>query len=202
MARDLIAERRVEFTAGDVLTCGFVWYEMWPLVHKRQRRKYVVAVVALVAGGLVAIFKPTVGLALAAAALAFGFWTYRFGPGAGDMVNGLRFRSDGRIETIDMTAPVKRGDGFARASWMRMVRSIDELLNLSMQPMKNTAGGHYRHGGGQGGGGYAAWHIVLDFSTGERLHAARLLPEDDARIILTQLQQGLEKVRARRLEEF
>lgn len=200
MAQDLIAERRIEFTKDGVLTCGFVWYEMWPKVDRRQRRKYVGAIIAFVVGVLVAIFKPPIGGAICVAAIAAWILIRQLGPKATDMVNGLRFRSDGRIEVIDMESDVKRGDGFAGARWASLVRTVDELMNMSLQPMRNRAGGQYRHGAVQGSGGYPTYAIVLDFSTGERWQGASLLGEDAARIILTQLQQALEKVRVRRDE--
>lgn len=73
---------------------------------------------------------------------------------------------------------------YATVEWWCLPRRASEVTSIERIPVRNNGGSHYRHGGEDG---YLACDVCVYFSTGERLLVGECLTEDDASIVVAQL---------------
>ena len=114
---------------------------------------------------------------------------------------GMSFSTTGEIFSAGAQKSTDPGNE-VHLNGFTLKRTIDDIQSISMQPMKNNAGQHYKHERDKNDPtqGYFAYSVVVDFTTGERYYAGQYFNEDDARIVVVQLQQALQKVLDRRQE--
>lgn len=201
---DSVEERRLRAEEPEGLVLGFSWYE--PPEHVGNNVRLATAgmigtllAAALIVGGLAnQSFIALAGILLVP--ITLGVWAQgaMTKPKTTSLiVNGLTFRTDGQIRATDPDKAKIEGDAVT-VHWFALKRTVDDIANIAMRPVKANSGAQYRHNTTPNDrwSGYLAWSIDVDFSTGERFTAGRYLNEDDGRIVNTQLNQALEKIRA------
>lgn len=76
--------------------------------------------------------------------------------------------------------------------WFCLNEGWQDISSISFKPMLNISGGHYRHGGEPG---YLAYDVWVLFENGRRFLAAEYLDEDDAHVVVAQLNIARQEIR-------
>lgn len=71
-----------------------------------------------------------------------------------------------------------------KRKWRALGIGTSEISSIELAAMRNRAGGHYRHGGEDG---FLAFVVLMYFRSGERVRVAECLTEDEAHIVVAQL---------------
>jgi hypothetical protein len=75
--------------------------------------------------------------------------------------------------------------------WVCIRDRAADISNIYLKPMVNVRGGPYRHGGEDG---YLAYDVWMLFENGRRICVAEYLDEDDAHIVVAQLNKARREI--------
>lgn len=76
--------------------------------------------------------------------------------------------------------------------WFCLNEGWQDISSIAFKPALNVSGGHYRHGGEDG---YLAYDVWMLFENGRRFCAAEYLDEDEAHIVVAQLNIARQEMR-------
>jgi hypothetical protein len=202
-----VAEHRVRHVQGDRLALGFWWVEPEPIDFRKSIYFAVWAGGGFWAVTLLTARVPDIKgglLLLAAAAVCFFLWR-RARPAVATHVLGASFATDGEVAIVDELRKPKRVNP-ATLAWAKLEQSVDDIANIALQPTRNVQGGPLKFvplnmkAAGESAG-HMAYSIVIYFTSGETVEVGWHLTEPAGRVVQTQLNQALEAVRAKRLEQ-
>lgn len=198
---DSVEARQLRAEENGKLTLGFSWFSPPPKAET-DPMLWIGIALAVIAMVLMATNNTVLGILLILGATYPLHRSFKASSGRPPHnITGMTFSTDGGISATNPDRTTY-SDGKIHIDWFTLKRTVDDLVSISMQPMKNNAGQHYKHERDKNdpAQGYFAYNVVVDFSTGERYYAGMYFSEDDARIVVVQLQQALQKVLDRRQE--
>ena len=199
-----VDELRFRRQEGNRLTLGFWWVEGMAIDSKKWVFAGGWVVSAFLAFILVKESDPWGLLFLALTVVFFLLWRKARPPVASHLL-GLTFATDGAVAIVDAIRKPERKPDPHKLPWMTLKRTVDEIANISVQPTKNTKGGHFKFKvlpGHDTDTDHFAYTVVIDFTTGERIELGGHITERGVRVVQIQLNQALEEIRAERLERM
>lgn len=102
---------------------------------------------------------------------------------------GVSFSS---TDEIWLTRPRRLFQPYPALDWFCIVPPASEVTSIEMTAMKNRIGGHYRHGGDDG---YLAYCVHIHFVSGKRIRVGEYFTENEAYIVVAQLNSALREAR-------